>query len=114
MFIHRISLLGVTMAALVVTPALAQKQYRPGVSDTEIKIGQTIAYSGPASAYGTLGKVEAAYFKWLNEPRAASTAARSTSSAATMPTRPRKQWRIYAAWSKVMRSRWSSACLERR
>src|ERR1700709_723295 len=67
MFVHRITLLGAAMSALIVTPALAQKQYGPGVSDTEIKIGQTIAYSGPASAYGTLGKVEAAYFKWLNE-----------------------------------------------
>ena len=69
MFVHRITLLGATMAVLVATPALAQKQYGPGVSDTEIKIGQTIAYSGPASAYGTLGKVEAAYFKWLNETK---------------------------------------------
>jgi branched-chain amino acid transport system substrate-binding protein len=64
MLVHRISLLAATIAALVATPALAQKQYGPGVSDTEIKIGQTIAYSGPASAYGTLGKVEVAYFKW--------------------------------------------------
>ena len=69
MFVHQITLLSVTVAALVATPALAQKQYGPGVSDTEIKIGQTIAYSGPASAYGTLGKVEAAYFKWLNETK---------------------------------------------
>src|SRR5271170_5569853 len=54
---------------LLAQPALAQKQYGPGVSDTEIRVGQTIAYSGPASAYGTLGKVEAAYFKWLNEAK---------------------------------------------
>ena len=54
---------------LLAQPALAQKQYGPGVSDTEIKVGQTIAYSGPASAYGTLGKVEAAYFKWLNDTK---------------------------------------------
>jgi branched-chain amino acid transport system substrate-binding protein len=47
-------------------PALAQAKYGPGTSATEIKVGQTIAYSGPASAYGQLGKVEAAYFKWLN------------------------------------------------
>ena len=69
MFVHRNTLLGAVVAALIVTPALAQKQYGPGVSDTEIKIGQTIAYSGPASAYGTLGKVEAAYFKWLNDTK---------------------------------------------
>ena len=54
---------------LLASPALAQKQYGPGVSDTEIKVGQTIAYSGPASAYGMLGKVEAAYFKWLNDTK---------------------------------------------
>jgi branched-chain amino acid transport system substrate-binding protein len=46
--------------------AFAQAKYGPGASDTEIKVGQTIAYSGPASAYGQLGKVEEAYFKWLN------------------------------------------------
>jgi len=46
---------------------LAEKKYGPGVTDSEIKIGQTIAYSGPASAYGQLGRAEAAYFKMLNE-----------------------------------------------
>jgi branched-chain amino acid transport system substrate-binding protein len=52
--------------ALSALPASAQAQYGPGTSPGEIKVGQTIAYSGPASAYGQLGKVEAAYFKWLN------------------------------------------------
>jgi branched-chain amino acid transport system substrate-binding protein len=47
--------------------ALAEKKYGPGASDTEIKIGQTMPYSGPASAYGTIGKAEAAYFKMINE-----------------------------------------------
>ena len=42
--------------------ALAQKKYGPGVTDTEIRIGQTQPYSGPASSYGTIGKAEAAYF----------------------------------------------------
>ena len=42
-------------------------QYGPGVSDTEIKIGNTMPYSGPASAYGTIGKAEAAYFNMINE-----------------------------------------------
>jgi branched-chain amino acid transport system substrate-binding protein len=69
MFIPRIALLGAAAAMLLAQPATAQKQYGPGVSDTEIKVGQTIAYSGPASAYGTLGKVEGAYFKWLNETK---------------------------------------------
>lgn len=53
--------------ATLAAPAAAQKKYDPGASDTEIKIGQTMPYSGPASAYGTIGKVEAAYFKMLNE-----------------------------------------------
>ncbi len=57
-----------TMAfALTATPAAAQKKYGPGATDTEIKIGQTMPYSGPASAYGTIGKVEAAYFKKIND-----------------------------------------------
>ena len=47
--------------------ALAQKKYGPGASDTEIKIGNTYAYSGPASAYGVIGKTEAAYFKMIND-----------------------------------------------
>lgn len=48
------------------TPASAQKSYGPGVSDTEIKIGQTNTYSGPASSYGIIGKVEAAYIDKIN------------------------------------------------
>src|SRR5262245_38708543 len=52
---------------LALLPALAQTSYDPGASDTEIKIGQTMPYSGPLSAYGTLGKVEAAYFKKVND-----------------------------------------------
>ncbi|HET8744917.1 MAG TPA: ABC transporter substrate-binding protein [Ramlibacter sp.] len=53
--------------ALTALPLRAQKQYGPGASDTEIKIGQTMPYSGPASAYGTIGRMEAAYFKMVNE-----------------------------------------------
>jgi branched-chain amino acid transport system substrate-binding protein len=45
----------------------AAGQYGPGVSDTEIKIGNTNPYSGPASAYGINGKVHAAYFAMINE-----------------------------------------------
>jgi len=47
--------------------ALAQKKYDTGASDTEIKIGNVEAYSGPASAYGIIGKTEDAYFKMINE-----------------------------------------------
>jgi branched-chain amino acid transport system substrate-binding protein len=48
-------------------PALAQKSYGPGVTDTEIKLGQTMPYSGPASSYGTIGKAEAAYIAMIDE-----------------------------------------------
>ena len=46
--------------------ALAQKKYDVGASDTEIKIGNTIPYSGPGSAYGVIGKTEEAYFRKIN------------------------------------------------
>jgi ABC-type branched-subunit amino acid transport system substrate-binding protein len=45
----------------------ADKQYGPGVSDTEIKIGNTMPYSGPASAYAVLGKAMSAYVRMINE-----------------------------------------------
>jgi branched-chain amino acid transport system substrate-binding protein len=47
--------------------ALAQKKYDTGASDTEIKIGNIMPYSGPASAYGVIGKTEEAYFKMIND-----------------------------------------------
>ncbi len=53
-------------AALVSSPSLAQKKYDPGASDTEIKIGNINPYSGPASAYGLIGKTIDAYFKKVN------------------------------------------------
>jgi len=58
--------LGTLAAAALLPAAQAQKKYGPGASDTEIKIGQTMPYSGPASAYGSQGKVTAAYFKMVN------------------------------------------------
>lgn len=57
------------VASLTSVSAMAEAKYGPGTSATEIKIGQTIAHSGPASAYGRLGQAEAAYFKWLNEKK---------------------------------------------
>src|SRR5438105_11743107 len=53
--------------ALSVSTASAQKKYDTGASDTEIKIGQTLAFSGPASAYATIGKTQAAYIKMIND-----------------------------------------------
>ena len=53
--------------ALSSSGALAQKKYDTGATDTEIKIGNIMPYSGPASAYGVIGKMEEAYFKMINE-----------------------------------------------
>jgi len=63
--------LGAFSAALAIlaaasTGALAQKKYDIGATDTEIKIGNIVPYSGPASAYGVIGSTEAAYFKKIN------------------------------------------------
>ena len=57
-------LVGLVVSA---SSAFAQKKYDPGATDTEIKIGNIMPYSGPASAWGTIGKVEAAYFKKIND-----------------------------------------------
>jgi len=56
-------------AAVPLRSAFAQKKYGPGVTDTEIKVGQSLPYSGPASAYGQIGRVQQAYFKWLNQEK---------------------------------------------
>jgi branched-chain amino acid transport system substrate-binding protein len=65
----RLNLVGLSAAALLATSsaALAQKTYDTGATDTEIKIGNIMPYSGPASAYGVIGKAEAAYFNKVNE-----------------------------------------------
>lgn len=67
----RIAIL-VSVSALVLGGAVfgaraGEKQYGPGVTDTEIKIGQTIPYSGPASAFSSYGRVMTGYFQMLNE-----------------------------------------------
>ena len=53
----------------------AAGQYGPGVSDTEIKIGNTVPYSGSASALGVIGKSEAAYFAMFSVHRRSSSPA---------------------------------------
>jgi branched-chain amino acid transport system substrate-binding protein len=60
---------GAMLAAMILAtgPAAAQKQYDPGASDSEIKIGNIMPYSGPASAYGIIGKTEAAFFRMVND-----------------------------------------------
>jgi branched-chain amino acid transport system substrate-binding protein len=57
-------LLGISAGA---NPAAAEKKYDPGASDTEIKIGNIMPYSGPLSAYALIGRTEAAFFKKIND-----------------------------------------------
>ena len=64
---NRQLLLIACVASIAASTALAEKKYDPGASDTEIKVGSTNPYSGPASAYGTIGRSEAAYFKMIND-----------------------------------------------
>jgi len=54
------------IVAAAVSPTAAQKKYDPGASDREIRIGNTVPYSGPASAYAEIGKTYAAYFNKIN------------------------------------------------
>ena len=66
---RRIGIAALAAAALTYgANAQAQKKYGPqGVSDTEIKIGQTMPHSGPVSVYGIMGRVHMAYFQMVNE-----------------------------------------------
>src|SRR3979411_2406326 len=54
------------LAVALASTASAQKKYDPGATDTEIKVGNIMPYSGPASAYATIGKTEDAYFRKIN------------------------------------------------
>ena len=61
------SLLALVIAAAAPSTAAAEKKYAPGITDAEIKIGQTMPYSGPASAWSAIGLAELAYFKMIND-----------------------------------------------
>jgi ABC-type branched-subunit amino acid transport system substrate-binding protein len=67
--INKLAVFSAAFAVLAASSsgALAQKKYDTGATDTEIKIGNIMPYSGPASAYGVIGKTEAAYFKKIND-----------------------------------------------
>ena len=54
------------LATIAASPSLAQRKYDPGASDSEIKIGNIMPYSGPISSYSVIGKTEAAYFEKIN------------------------------------------------
>ena len=65
----RFRFVGLVLLPLIAlaAPAVAQKQYAPGITDTEITFGQTLPLSGPVSAYGQIGRAEAAYFHMIND-----------------------------------------------
>src|SRR5712671_2583355 len=63
----KVVLLSGLLVSLAGTMATAQKKYGTGATETTIKIGNIMPYSGPASAYAAIGKTEAAYFKMINE-----------------------------------------------
>jgi branched-chain amino acid transport system substrate-binding protein len=66
-YLQQAAMVALIGGSAAITPALAQKKYDTGASDTEIKIGNIIPYSGPASAYGVIGKGSDAYFKMIND-----------------------------------------------
>ena len=65
--ISRRGLLTAASASLLPMPAIAQSAQAPGVTSSEILVGQTMPYSGPASSYAPIGRTEAAFFSWVNE-----------------------------------------------
>jgi branched-chain amino acid transport system substrate-binding protein len=66
MFTLRLILVA-ALGAITAFPRAAESQSTPGVSDTQIKIGQTIPYSGPASSFATIGRTQAAFYRMIND-----------------------------------------------
>jgi ABC-type branched-subunit amino acid transport system substrate-binding protein len=60
-------LIAAVAGAVAAQSRAAESQSAPGVSDTQIKIGQTIPYSGPASSFATIGRTQAAYYRMIND-----------------------------------------------
>ena len=95
MMLHRRTLLLTTAAAagfIPAAPAIVRAEESPGVTATEIRLGNTMPYSGPASAYGTIGKGIAAMFKMANDagrlcrPRASTSSPMTTATARPRPS----------------------------
>jgi len=66
-FLRRLMLIAAVAGAVAAQSRAAESQSAPGVSDTQIKIGQTIPYSGPASSFATIGRTQAAYYRMIND-----------------------------------------------
>ena len=67
MFLLRLMLVAALAEAIAPHPKAAESQSTPGVSDIQIKIGQTIPYSGPASSFATIGRTQAAFYRMIND-----------------------------------------------
>ena len=93
--------------------ALAQKKYDTGATDTEIKIGNIMPYSGPASAYGVIGKTEEAYFKKVNAEGGIN-GRKIKFVPMTTPTVRRRRSSRRASWSRATRCWWCSIRSARR
>ena len=65
--VWQITFAGTIATAVFGHSSAAEQKYPPGVSDTEIKIGQTLPYSGPASSFATIGRTQSAYYRMVNE-----------------------------------------------
>ena len=85
-----------------VSVASAQKKYDTGASDTEIKIGQTKPFCGPASAYATIGKSQAAYFKMINDQGGVN-GRKINLIQYDDAYRRRRRWSRCASWSRATR-----------
>ena len=59
--------IAIVVGLVAATTWADEKKYGPGVTDTEIKIGNSMPYSGPASSFGTTGRAQAAYYRMINE-----------------------------------------------
>src|SRR4249919_249270 len=64
--VYRAAGVALFASMLLAAPTHAEKKYGPGASDKEIKLGQTMSYSGALSVFGTIGRTQAAYFEMLN------------------------------------------------
>ena len=87
-------------AGVLATPTILRQAWADtmvGVTKTEIKIGHTIPYSGPASAYGVIGKSHVAFWKMIND-KGGINGPRSTSSRWTTATPRHARWNRCAGW----------------
>src|SRR4051794_13173171 len=96
--------LGSIMACLVLgmSPATAQKKYDPGASDSEIKLGNIMPYSGPLSAYALIGRTQDAFFRGSTLKAASNGGRLASSSYATILTPPKKSNRR-GSWGRATR-----------